>query len=122
MRENLMEYELFVSCTIGMKKIKMNVQTPAEDKSDKVINHEADLREVLDTILPPHPVTDEQGNEVWRRAVDRVATRRDVIRLQKRLDKKLEERQARETGICPIREQLYSEAFGTYRHRFLCSR
>lgn len=27
------------------------------------------------------------------------------------MDKKLQERQARETGICPIREELYSQAF-----------
>jgi dynein light intermediate chain len=31
--------------------------------------------------------------------------------LQDELDKKLQERQARETGICPIREELYSQAF-----------
>lgn len=39
------------------------------------------------------------------------ATRIDVINLQDELDKKLQERQARETGICPIREELYSQAF-----------
>ena len=39
------------------------------------------------------------------------ATRLDVIILQEELDKKLQERQARETGICPIREELYSQAF-----------
>jgi len=39
------------------------------------------------------------------------ATRLDVVNLQDELDKKLQERQARETGICPIREELYSQAF-----------
>ena len=39
------------------------------------------------------------------------ATRQDVVNLQDELDKKLQERQARETGICPIREELYSQAF-----------
>jgi dynein light intermediate chain len=39
------------------------------------------------------------------------ATRIDVINLQDELDKKLQERQARETGICPIREELYSQSF-----------
>ena len=34
-----------------------------------------------------------------------------MIILQEELDKKLQERQARETGICPIREELYSQAF-----------
>ena len=31
--------------------------------------------------------------------------------MQDELDKKLQERQARETGICPIREELYSQSF-----------
>ena len=39
------------------------------------------------------------------------ATRPDVVNLQKNLDKALQARQARETGICPIREELYSQCF-----------
>ena len=39
------------------------------------------------------------------------ATRLDVINLQGMLDKRLLERQARETGICPVREDLYSQCF-----------
>ena len=39
------------------------------------------------------------------------ATRADVINLQEDLDKWLQQRQARETGICPIREELYSQCF-----------
>ena len=38
------------------------------------------------------------------------ATRLDVIHLQEELDKLLE-RQAREMGICPVREDLYSQGF-----------
>lgn len=39
------------------------------------------------------------------------ATRLDVINLQEQLDLKLQQRQARETGICPIREELYAQCF-----------
>ena len=39
------------------------------------------------------------------------ATRVDVINLQEELDKRLQQRQARETGICPIREELYAQCF-----------
>jgi len=35
----------------------------------------------------------------------------DVINLQEDLDKRLLSRQARETGICPIREELYAQCF-----------
>jgi dynein light intermediate chain, axonemal len=36
----------------------------------------------------------------------------EVINLQEQLDNQLQQRQARETGICPIREELYSQCFG----------
>merc|ERR1712054_502336 len=39
------------------------------------------------------------------------ATRLDVIQLQEALDQRLMERQARESGICPVREDLYSQTF-----------
>jgi dynein light intermediate chain len=39
------------------------------------------------------------------------ATRLDVISLQDQLDSMLQKRQARETGICPIRRELYGQCF-----------
>lgn len=39
------------------------------------------------------------------------ATRLDVINLQEQLDMRLQQRQARETGICPVRRQLYTQCF-----------
>ena len=39
------------------------------------------------------------------------ASRIDIITLQEKLDKALAERKARETGICPVRDQLYSQCF-----------
>ena len=61
----------------------------------------------LNSILPPREYSD--SNQLWVQYVSPIpATRLDVIILQEELDKKLQERQARETGICPIREELYS--------------
>ena len=40
------------------------------------------------------------------------ATRLDVINLQEQLDHRLLQRQARETGIDPVREELYGQCFG----------
>lgn len=34
-----------------------------------------------------------------------------MVQLSKDLDKKLTERQARDNGICPIREELFSQVF-----------
>lgn len=39
------------------------------------------------------------------------ATRLDVVKMQDDLDKRLQQRQARETGICPVRRELYSQIF-----------
>jgi dynein light intermediate chain len=35
----------------------------------------------------------------------------DVVALQEHLDAKLAERKARESGICPVREELYGQCF-----------
>lgn len=40
------------------------------------------------------------------------ATRLDVINLQEQLDMRLQQLQARETGICPVRRELYTQCFG----------
>ena len=67
--------------------------------------------EILNSILPPREWTDD--GQLWVQYVSSTpATRLDVIQLQERLDQKLQERQARETGICPIREELYTQCFG----------
>ncbi len=42
--------------------------------------------------------------------------------LQEALDMRLQQRQARETGICPVREELYGQAFGEARTRRLLPR
>ena len=64
----------------------------------------------MNSILPPREYSD--SGQLWVQYVSPIpATRLDVINLQEELDKKLQERQARETGICPIREELYSQAF-----------
>lgn len=36
------------------------------------------------------------------------------------LDDRLQERQARETGVCPVREELYSQCFGAPLNALLC--
>ena len=57
----------------------------------------------------------EDGGQLWvQRVSSTPATRLDVINLQEQLDHMLQKRQARETGICPIRRDLYSQCFGIY--------
>ena len=66
--------------------------------------------EILNSILPPRSWGNAAGK--WLQYTSKApATRLDVITLQEQLDTKLMERQARETGICPVREDLYSQCF-----------
>ena len=39
------------------------------------------------------------------------AEREDLVTLTKELDKKLTERQAKDSGLCPVREELFSQCF-----------
>jgi dynein light intermediate chain, axonemal len=66
--------------------------------------------DILNSILPPREWT--EGGQLWVQYVSSTpATRLDVINLQELLDQRLQQRQARETGICPIREELYAQTF-----------
>mmetsp|Transcript_35539 Transcript_35539/g.36214 ORF Transcript_35539/g.36214 Transcript_35539/m.36214 type:complete len:237 (+) Transcript_35539:175-885(+) len=68
------------------------------------------LDDMINGMLPPREWIEESG--VWMQYISKEpATRMDVIALQERLDKKLSERKARETGICPVREELYAQCF-----------
>ena len=54
-----------------------------------------------------------EDGQLWVQYVSSTpATRLEVINLQEQLDNQLQQRQARETGICPVREELYSQCFG----------
>jgi len=66
--------------------------------------------DILNSILPPREWTED--GQLWIQYVSSTpATRLDVINLQEQLDLKLQQRQARETGICPVREELYAQCF-----------
>ncbi|KAJ7304471.1 hypothetical protein JRQ81_012035 [Phrynocephalus forsythii] len=66
--------------------------------------------EILNAILPPREWTED--NQLWIQQVSSTpSTRMDVVHLQEELDLKLQQRQARETGICPVRRELYSQCF-----------
>jgi len=83
-----------------------------KDKKAKDVQHPAmsQTEDILNSILPPREWTQE--DQLWVQYVSSTpATRADVINLQEDLDKWLQQRQARETGICPIREELYSQCF-----------
>mmetsp|Transcript_17992 Transcript_17992/g.36051 ORF Transcript_17992/g.36051 Transcript_17992/m.36051 type:complete len:228 (+) Transcript_17992:67-750(+) len=81
--------------------------TKGEGKAAKQTTQTEDI---LNSILPPREWTED--GQLWVQYVSSTpATRLDVINLQESLDHKLQQRQARETGICPVREELYAQCF-----------
>lgn len=98
---------ILVSTSITGKKAKGKKQTPLAPLEKSGTSRNEDY---LNSILPPREYT-EQG-QLWVRYVSPTpATKVDVINLQDELDKFIQSRQARETGICPIREELYAQCF-----------
>lgn len=79
-------------------------------ETDSEASQRSETEEILDSILPPREW--EENGQLWRQSVSSTpATRLDVINLQEQLDQKLEQRQARETGICQVRRELYAQCF-----------
>eukprot|EP01105_Mastigella_eilhardi_P007508 TRINITY_DN18946_c0_g1_i1.p1 TRINITY_DN18946_c0_g1~~TRINITY_DN18946_c0_g1_i1.p1 ORF type:complete len:314 (+),score=94.91 TRINITY_DN18946_c0_g1_i1:29-943(+) len=66
--------------------------------------------EILNVILPKREFKEDiQSWEMY--ASTTPATRSDVVQLGRELHKKMLERRARTTGICPVRRDLYSQCF-----------
>ncbi|XP_057702620.1 axonemal dynein light intermediate polypeptide 1-like [Corythoichthys intestinalis] len=65
---------------------------------------------ILNVIFPPRKW--EQANKEWvQKVCGEASTRLDVVSVEEELDKKLLQTRAMETGICPLRRQLYTECF-----------
>jgi hypothetical protein len=73
------------------------------------------VEELLDAVVAPRTSPTNDGGMFLQRISSTPATRTDVTRLQEALDQQLLQKQARETGICPVRDALYREAFGAWR-------
>eukprot|EP01083_Nonionella_stella_P000508 1445_1 len=86
------------------------INTTGRELSSKTKTSSTATEDILNSILPPREWTED--GQLWVQYVSSVpATRHDVVNLQEELDNKLLQRKARETGICPIREELYAQCF-----------
>ena len=104
--DSLVKYDtpILVSTSITGKKGQKKKQQQLAPLEKTTTTRNEDY---LNSILPPREYT--ENGQLWVRYVSPTpATRVDVINLQDELDKRLQARQARETGICPIREELYA--------------
>lgn len=81
-----------------------------EDKSGKSEYEDYSVKDALNKILPPKKIF--KNEQLWVQYVSCTpVTKAEVLNLQEGLDRRLQTMQARETGICPIREELYNECF-----------
>lgn len=102
---SLIRYENPVLLTEAKKK-----RSGANKGSKSASTSLPQTEDILNSIIPPREF--EEDGQKWIQFVSsNPATRLDVINLQEHLDGRLQQRQARETGICPIREELYAQAF-----------
>ncbi|KAM9489219.1 axonemal dynein light intermediate polypeptide 1 [Clarias gariepinus] len=86
------------------------VPPPPKPKSPSSDAIKQQTEEILNAILPPREWM--ENNQLWVQHVSsKPCTRTDVIHLQEELDLKLQQRQARDTGICPVRRELYTQCF-----------
>ncbi|OHT12552.1 28 kDa inner dynein arm light chain, axonemal [Tritrichomonas foetus] len=93
----------------------MPVEAPKEDFVKKEISIEeaqnsAITRDVINSILPPRQY-EKDGKWVIQYVSIHPATRGDVVKTQAQLDKELQINHALETGLCPIRSELYAQCF-----------
>eukprot|EP00037_Helgoeca_nana_P014381 m.134169 g.134169 ORF g.134169 m.134169 type:complete len:257 (-) comp22526_c0_seq1:213-983(-) len=123
---SLVKYDnpVLISKTVGDKKARAQpkgknmmgdmplppVVAPSPKPSATEVKKQQQTEDILNSILPPREW--QETGQLWVQSVSSTpATRVDVIKLQESLDTKLMQRQARETGICPVRRELYSQVF-----------
>ena len=68
------------------------------------------LTEILNSMFTPKK-WEENGRQFIQYVSPEQATREKAKELFKALDEKMKERQGKEKGICPVREELYSQCF-----------
>ena len=95
-------------------KIELNADDPSYSNQKKNetsnINSNPSLSETLNSMFLPRE-WEENGKRFIQYVSPEPATREKARDLFKALDEKIKERQAREKGICPVREELYSQCF-----------
>ncbi|XP_017320812.1 axonemal dynein light intermediate polypeptide 1 isoform X1 [Ictalurus punctatus] len=86
------------------------VPPPPKSTSPSPSAIEQQTEDILNSILPPREWM--ENDQLWVQQVSSTpCTRLDIIHLQEELDFRLQQRQARKKGICPVRRELYTECF-----------
>ncbi|KAK8837669.1 28 kDa inner dynein arm light chain, axonemal [Tritrichomonas musculus] len=101
LKDTLLKYDVPVVAGASTTK---KTKTQSDQSADPL------TRDVLNSILPPREFS-EDGQDYIQYVSTQPATRTEVVKLQQQLDQMLQQRKARETGICPVRSELYGQCF-----------
>ena len=95
-------------------KIELNADDPSylnqKKRESSTIDSNPSLSETLNSMFLPRE-WEENGKKFIQYVSQEPGTREKARDLFKALDEKIKERQAKEKGICPVREELYSQCF-----------
>jgi dynein light intermediate chain len=89
-------------------KFRKKEENKKNDKEQKPKNSQ--LVETLNNMFPPKQ-WEEDGHRYIQYVSPEPATREKSRDLFKALDQKIKERRAKDKGICPVRQELYSQCF-----------
>jgi len=89
---------------------KSTLKSPIKRKNPLVIDEKASVDTVLENIIPSRDWV-ENGTHYKQSASLQPPRKDDVSDLMQMLDKKITARQARENGICVVREELFEQCF-----------
>lgn len=108
--ESLVKYETPILVSSSFKVgSAVGGKRPLAPIAEK-LGQQSRSEDYLNKILPPQEIL--ENNQLWIRYVSATpATTADVTNLVKDLDKRILTMEARDSGICPIREELYSQCF-----------
>merc|ERR1711862_847528 len=109
-RESLVQFETPIEIAHQSELSKVKGLTGKKRVQLPPLESRPDLESILNAILPPRE-WDHEGKYFIQYVSQSNASREDVANLQKLLDERLLARQARESGICSIREELHSQCF-----------
>jgi dynein light intermediate chain len=103
------------SLLLYQQKVEMSDNIKDDDTKNKKkglspIETNPSDKEILNSMFLPRE-WEEQGKKYIQYVSPEKATREQSRDLYKALDDKIRERQAREKGICPVREELYAQCF-----------
>jgi dynein light intermediate chain len=102
------------SLLLYQQKVEVGDELKEDEKNKKKvlppIESNPSDKEALNAMFLPRE-WEEQGKKYIQYVSPEKATREQARDLFKALDEKIRERQAREKGICPVREELYAQCF-----------